>query len=64
VERTAATATIRKTMRRGTLRRAARINPRGLLRLARFLRLRVEGMSPRQVANLVYWRITRDGYRR
>ncbi|WP_170228803.1 hypothetical protein [Polyangium fumosum] len=51
-------------MRRGTLRKAACLNPGGLLRLARFLRLRVEGMSPRQVASLVYWRITRDRYRR
>ncbi|MDI1433872.1 hypothetical protein [Polyangium sorediatum] len=51
-------------MRRGTLRKAARLNPGGLLRLARFLRLRVEGMSLRQVASLVYWRITRGRYRR
>lgn len=34
-------------------------NHAGTMRLARWLRLRIDGMSPRQVTELVYWRITR-----
>lgn len=34
--------------------------PENLLRLSMFLKLRTEGMSHRQIVNLVYWRITRN----
>lgn len=46
---------------RATLRRAARRNPDGVRRLAVALRLRIDGMSARQVAALVYWRLSRRG---
>lgn len=49
-----------KIMRRH-LRKA---KPENLLRLARSLKLRVEGMSHRQIVSLVYWRITRTGMNR
>jgi hypothetical protein len=45
-----------KIMRRH-LRKAKHEN---LLRLASFLKLRVDGMSHRQISSLVYWRITRN----
>jgi hypothetical protein len=43
------------------LRRAKTEN---LLRLARSLKLHTEGMSHRQIASLVYWRITRNDMNR
>ena len=46
----------RSVLSRRSLRRSS---PGSLLRLARFLRLRTEGMSHRQVAELVRWRTTR-----
>lgn len=46
---------------RRNLRKAA---PENLLRLARFLKLRTSGMSNRQIVNLIYWRITRNGFNR
>lgn len=46
---------------RGTLRRASVRCPDGVMRLAMALGLRVAGMSPRQAANLIYWRLSRRG---
>lgn len=40
-----------------TLRKAAKQNPNGLFRLARWLRLRTDGYSARQTAELVAWRL-------
>ena len=34
--------------------------PENLLRLANWLKLYTDGMSHRQIAKLVWWRITRD----
>jgi hypothetical protein len=34
-----------------------------VIRLARWLRLRIDGMSIRQIINLIYWRITRDDHK-
>jgi hypothetical protein len=34
-------------------------NPLAVIRFAETLNLRINGMSPRQVARLIYWRITR-----
>lgn len=42
------------------LKHAARVNPDGLRRLARFMKLHIDGMSNRQVASLIRWRVTRD----
>lgn len=44
-------------IRRKHLKRAS---PENLIRLAKSLRLRIEGMSHKQIASLVYWRITRN----
>ena len=44
---------------KGHLTSARHRNPAGLRRLARWLKLRTEGMSERQVVNLVWWLITR-----
>jgi hypothetical protein len=43
--------------------RLKKAKPENLLRLARFLSLRTDGMSHRQVAKLVRWRITRPSHR-
>lgn len=51
----------RPMLSRGTLRRASRRCPEGVMRLARALGLCVAGMSPRQAANLIYWRMSRRG---
>ena len=48
-------------MRRGTLFKA---KPDYVVRLARYLKLHIDGMSHRHIAKLVYWRITRSGYNR
>jgi len=34
--------------------------PENLIRLANWLKLHIEGMSHRQIAKLVWWRITRE----
>jgi hypothetical protein len=39
--------------------RASRANPLAVIRFAESLRLRIASMSPRQIARLIYWRITR-----
>lgn len=44
-------------IRRQHLRKAV---PANLFRLASFLKLHTNGMSHRQIVNLVYWRITRN----
>lgn len=46
-----------------TVAKLRRAKPENLLRLAHSLNLRTEGMSHRQVARLVRWRITRPVYR-
>ena len=38
--------------------------PENVIRLAKWLKLNIEGMSIRQIIQLVYWRITRTGYNR
>jgi hypothetical protein len=48
-------------MKRITLRKA---NPDNLIRLAMWLKLDVDGMSHRQIASLIHWRITREDKRR
>ena len=48
-------------MKRGTLLKA---KPENVIRLAKYLKLHINGMSHRQIASLVYWRITRTGYNR
>lgn len=48
-------------MRRSTLLKA---KPENVVRLAHYLKLHIDGMSIRQIAKLVYWRITRTGYNR
>jgi hypothetical protein len=40
-------------------RQLRKSKPENLLRLAKVLKLRTDGMSHRQIAALVYWRITR-----
>jgi len=35
-------------------------NTDALIRFAKYLRLRTDKMSTRQIANLIYWRITRE----
>lgn len=42
---------------RRSLRKASRLCPDGVYRLARFLGLRYLGMSPRQTAALIAWRL-------
>ena len=49
----------RNSLSRKTLRKSAKENPEGLVRLAKFLKLTITGMSLRQVADLIRWRITR-----
>jgi len=44
---------------RADLNEARRRNPEGLRRLARWLKLRIDGMSDRQIAKLVWWLLTR-----
>ena len=41
------------------LKKAAKINPTGIYRLAAFLKLNSKNMSPKQTAELIRWRITR-----
>lgn len=36
--------------------------PENLSRLARFMHLKIDGMSAGQIARLIYWRITREDY--
>ncbi len=48
-------------IKRRTLRKSSQEN---LLRLAKFLKLRVVSMSHKQIASLIYWRITRGIYNR
>ena len=38
---------------------AAKVNPTGLIRLAKFLNLRIDGLSIKHIARLIWWRITR-----
>jgi hypothetical protein len=45
-------------------RHLKKAKPENILRLARFLKLRVDDMSHRQIVSLVYWRITRTGMNR
>ena len=49
-------------LKRSTLKRAAKNNPKGLRRLAKFLRLKIDSMSNKQVANLVAWRLHRNRF--
>lgn len=44
---------------RHELNQARRLNPAGLRRLAKFLRLHIDGMSDRQIVKLVWWLLTR-----
>lgn len=44
-------------IRRGHLIRS---KPEDILRLARWLRLQIQGMKHKQIASLVYWRVTRN----
>ena len=37
--------------------------PENLIRLAKWLKLHIDGISHRQIVNLVYWRITRQSKR-
>ena len=46
-------------IRKEHLNQARRVNPDGILRLARFMGLRIDGMSTRQVVQLIWWRMTR-----
>lgn len=46
-------------MDRANLQKAATLNPKGLYRLAKYLRLNTVGMRPQQVARLVAWRTSR-----
>lgn len=46
-----------------TKRKLLDAQPENVLRLARSLHLRTDGMSRGQVARLVHWRITRPVYR-
>jgi hypothetical protein len=48
-------------MRRSTLIKS---KPEYVVRLARYFKLHIDGMSHRHIAKLVYWRITRTGYNR
>ncbi len=50
----------RKMINASMLRRAKYAN---VIRLAKSLELRIEGMSQAHVIRLVYWRITRPSYR-
>lgn len=46
-------------IRKGTLLRA---NPENVLRLARYLKLRIKYMSVRQVIRLIAWRLSRQKF--
>jgi hypothetical protein len=46
-----------------TVGKLKKAKPENLIRLAQSLHLRTEGMSHRQVARLVRWRITRPVHR-
>ena len=48
-------------MKLSTLKKA---NPENILRLAKWLRLHVDGMSYNQIVKLVKWRITRGIHNR
>lgn len=37
--------------------------PENVIRLAKWLRLHIDGMSLRQIIKLIYWRITRDDHK-
>jgi hypothetical protein len=43
-------------IKRSTLKKA---KPENLLRLAKYLKLRTDGMSHRNVSKLIYWLLTR-----
>lgn len=51
-------------MPKRVLTKAAVLNPEGLRRFAKWLKLETSGMSDEQVARLVYWRINRFDYAR
>ncbi len=42
------------------LKKAVKSNPEGVLRLAKFLKLSITGMSVGQVSRLIRWRLTRN----
>ena len=42
------------------LKKASKINPDGIIRLAKFLKLRIDDMSIGQICRLIRWRITRE----
>jgi len=46
-------------VKKSELNEAKRRNPTGLRRLARSLRLRIDGMSDKQIVQLVWWLLTR-----
>ena len=48
-------------MKRSTLKKA---KPEDVIRLAKWLKLRIDGMSHRQVIKLIYWLITREDKRK
>lgn len=47
------------TPKRRHLLKAAKLHPNNVLRLGRFLGLRIDGMSAGQVARLIAWRLSR-----
>lgn len=47
-------------MKRSTLRKS---KPEYIIRFAKWLDLSIYGMSHNQIANLIYWRITRSTVR-
>lgn len=44
-------------MKKSTIKKA---KPENIIRLARWLRLRIDGMSIRQIINLVAWRLHKN----
>lgn len=46
-----------------TLQKASKLNPKGVIRLAKYLGLSIFGMGVEQVARLVRWRVTRRDMR-
>jgi len=43
-----------------TKNKLKKAQPDALIRLAKYLRLKIDNMSTRQTTNLIYWRITRN----
>lgn len=42
------------------LKKAIKVNPDGVIRLAKFLKLNIQGMKMKQIVILIYWRIARE----